>query len=89
MDFSELETRISKDTSPVRAARELLKERYNADAEAFRQGADVRALVHSRSATLDTVLALIWHRYAFASSAFPGCSVTAVVNSTPTLTLIC
>lgn len=69
MDFSELESRISNDLSPVVAARELLKERYNADAEAFRQGADVRALVHSRSGTLDTVLALIWNRYAFAASA--------------------
>ncbi|MDF0752377.1 [protein-PII] uridylyltransferase [Marinobacter sp. 71-i] len=68
MDFSELEARISNDASPVRAARELLKERYNADAEAFRQGADVRALVHSRSGTLDTVLALIWNRNAFAAS---------------------
>ncbi|AZR39774.1 MULTISPECIES: [protein-PII] uridylyltransferase [Marinobacter] len=69
MDLSELESRISNDISPVVAARELLKERYNADAEAFRQGADVRALVHSRSGTLDTVLALIWNRYAFAASA--------------------
>lgn len=68
MDLSELESRISNDISPVVAARELLKTRYNADAEAFRQGADVRALVHSRSGTLDTVLALIWNRYAFASS---------------------
>ncbi|MDL0430279.1 [protein-PII] uridylyltransferase [Marinobacter sp. TBZ242] len=76
MDFSELEARISNDASPVRAARELLKERYNADAEAFRQGADVRALVHSRSGTLDTVLALIWNRYAFASS--PDISLVAV-----------
>lgn len=69
MDLSELESRISNDISPVVAARELLKERYSADAEAFRQGADVRALVHSRSGTLDTVLALIWNRYAFAASA--------------------
>ncbi|MEP1213475.1 MAG: [protein-PII] uridylyltransferase [Marinobacter sp.] len=76
MDFSELEARVSNDVSPVRAAREMLKERYNADAEAFRQGADVRALVHSRSATLDTVLALIWNRYAFAAS--PDISLVAV-----------
>jgi len=69
VDLSELESRISNDISPVVAARELLKERYSADAEAFRQGADVRALVHSRSGTLDTVLALIWNRYAFAASA--------------------
>jgi [protein-PII] uridylyltransferase len=69
VDLSELESRISNDISPVVAARELLKERYNADAEAFRQGADVRALVHSRSGTLDTVLVLIWNRYAFAASA--------------------
>jgi [protein-PII] uridylyltransferase len=69
VDLSELESRISNDISPVVAARELLKERYNADAEAFRQGVDVRALVHSRSGTLDTVLALIWNRYAFAASA--------------------
>ena len=76
MDFCELEARISNDASPVKAARELLKERYNADAEAFRQGADVRALVHSRSDTLDAVLALIWNRYAFASS--PDISLIAV-----------
>jgi [protein-PII] uridylyltransferase len=69
VDLSELESRISNDISPVVAARELLKQRYNADAEAFRQGADVRTLVHSRSGTLDTVLALIWNRYAFAASA--------------------
>ncbi|MFN2360575.1 MAG: [protein-PII] uridylyltransferase [Marinobacter sp.] len=76
MDFSELEARISNDASPVMAARELLKERYHADAEAFRQGADVRALVHSRSGTIDSVLALIWNRYAFASS--PDISLVAV-----------
>ena len=35
MDRSELESRISNDTSPVFAARELLRESYNADAEAF------------------------------------------------------
>ncbi|PXX89146.1 [protein-PII] uridylyltransferase [Marinobacter vulgaris] len=68
MDFSDLEARISGDASPIRAARQLLKDRYEADAEAFRQGADVRALVHSRSGTLDTVLALIWNRYAFSAS---------------------
>ncbi|SHK82544.1 UTP--GlnB (protein PII) uridylyltransferase, GlnD [Marinobacter antarcticus] len=68
MERQELEARISKDVSPVMAARELLKDRYNADAEAFRQGADVRALVHSRADTVDTVLRLIWNRYPFSSS---------------------
>lgn len=56
MNHEELEARISQDTSPVMAARQLLKERYDADAEAFKQGADVRALVHSRADTIDTVL---------------------------------
>ncbi|TNE99579.1 MAG: [protein-PII] uridylyltransferase, partial [Gammaproteobacteria bacterium] len=68
MDHSDLESRISQDASPVLAARELLRERYNADAEAFRQGTDVRALVRSRADTVDTVLRLIWNRYQFASS---------------------
>lgn len=69
MDLSELESRISNDPSPVVAARELLKQRYQADAEAFRNGADVRALVQSRADTVDRVLGLIWNRYPFASSA--------------------
>ena len=68
MDLRELETRISHDPSPVPAARELLKARYRADAEAFRQGVDVRALVHARASTVDTVLRLIWNRYAFSGS---------------------
>jgi len=68
VDPNDLEHRISNDPSPVAAARELLKERYTADATAFRQGGDVRALVHSRSDTVDTVLRLIWNRYPFASS---------------------
>ncbi|MBY5937580.1 [protein-PII] uridylyltransferase [Marinobacter nauticus] len=69
MDRSELESRISNDTSPVFAARELLRESYNADAEAFRQGADVRALVLARANTIDKVLRLIWNRYPFSRSA--------------------
>ncbi|MBD3655406.1 [protein-PII] uridylyltransferase [Marinobacter sp.] len=69
MDLSELESRISNDPSPVVAARELLKQRYQADAEAFRNGADVRALVQSRADTVDRVLGLIWNRYPFANSA--------------------
>lgn len=76
MDRQELEARISEDASPVMVARELLKERYNADAEAFRQGADVRALVHSRADTVDTVLRLIWNRYPFSSS--PDIALIAV-----------
>ncbi|PCM43444.1 [protein-PII] uridylyltransferase [Marinobacter sp. ANT_B65] len=76
MDRQELEARISNDTSPVMVARELLKERYDADAEAFRQGADVRALVHSRADTVDTVLKLIWNRYPFSSS--PDIALIAV-----------
>ncbi|MBQ0747062.1 MAG: [protein-PII] uridylyltransferase [Marinobacter sp.] len=68
MNLEELEASISRDPSPVMAARELLKKRYNADAEAFRQGADVRALVHSRADTIDTVLRLIWNRYPFSDS---------------------
>jgi [protein-PII] uridylyltransferase len=64
----ELEHRISQDRSPVSAARELLKESYNADADAFRQGADVRDLVRSRPETVDRVLQLIWNRYPFSRS---------------------
>lgn len=76
MEHPELEARISGDTSPVMAARELLKQRYDADAEAFKQGADVRALVHSRADTIDTVLRLIWNRYPFSSS--PDIALIAV-----------
>ncbi len=68
MARSELESRISNDRSPVSAARQLLRESYDADASAFRQGADVRALVRSRADTVDTVLRLIWNRYPFARS---------------------
>ena len=68
MDRSELESRISSDRSPVSAARQLLRESYDADADAFREGADVRALVRSRADTVDTVLRLIWNRYPFARS---------------------
>lgn len=68
MDRSELESRISNDRSPVSAARQLLRESYDADADAFREGADVRALVRSRADTVDTVLRLIWNRYPFARS---------------------
>lgn len=76
MDRSELESRISNDVSPVLAARELLRESYNADAEAFRQGADVRALVQARADTVDTVLRLVWNRYPFANS--PDVALVAV-----------
>jgi len=72
----ELEHHISHDTSPVGAARQLLRESYNADAEAFRQGADVRALVHSRANTVDRVLRLIWDRYPFSHS--PDIALIAV-----------
>ena len=68
MDRSELESRISSDRSPVSAARQLLRESYDADADAFHEGADVRALVRSRADTVDTVLRLIWNRYPFARS---------------------
>jgi len=68
VDRSELESRISNDRSPVSAARQLLRESYDADAAAFREGADVRALVRSRADTVDTVLRLIWNRYPFARS---------------------
>ncbi|HET8849802.1 MAG TPA: [protein-PII] uridylyltransferase [Marinobacter sp.] len=68
MDLSALESRISQDNSPVVAARAYLKERYNADSEAFRNGEDVRALVKARANTVDRVLRLIWNRYPFAQS---------------------
>ncbi|MEP3560702.1 MAG: [protein-PII] uridylyltransferase [Marinobacter sp.] len=76
MDQSELEQRISHDPSPVVAAREDLQHHYEADAEAFRQGADVRTLVHARATTVDTVLRLIWNRYPFSSS--PDIALVAV-----------
>ena len=76
MARGELEHHISHDTSPVGAARQLLRESYNADAEAFRQGADVRALVHSRANTVDRVLRLIWDRYPFSHS--PDIALIAV-----------
>ncbi|MBZ0333260.1 [protein-PII] uridylyltransferase [Marinobacter sp. AL4B] len=76
MDRSELEHRISHDSSPVVAAKEFLQHHYQADAEAFRQGADVRALVHARAATVDTVLRLIWNRYPLSSS--PDIALVAV-----------
>ena len=76
MARSELETRISHDISPVGAARQLLRESYEADAEAFRQGADVRALVHARANTVDRVLELVWNRYPFARS--PDIALVAV-----------
>ncbi|MEP3589649.1 MAG: [protein-PII] uridylyltransferase [Marinobacter sp.] len=76
MDQSELEQRISHDPSPVVAAREYLQHHYEADAEAFRQGADVRTLVHARATTVDTVLRLIWNRYPFSSS--PDIALVAV-----------
>jgi [protein-PII] uridylyltransferase len=68
VNLSELESRISSDPSPVKAARELLKHNYDRDAQAFRDGADVRSLVHARARTVDRVLQLIWGRYPFATS---------------------
>ncbi|PSF14343.1 [protein-PII] uridylyltransferase [Marinobacter fuscus] len=76
MDRSELESRIIKDPSPVKAARELLANHYEADADAFRHGADVRALVHARAETVDNVLRLIWSRYSFSTS--PDIALIAV-----------
>ncbi|WP_323752037.1 [protein-PII] uridylyltransferase [Marinobacter sp.] len=76
MDQRELEHRISHDLSPVVAAREFLQHHYEADAEAFRQGADVRTLVHSRAKTVDTVLRLIWNRYPLSNS--PDIALVAV-----------
>ncbi|OZB07468.1 MAG: [protein-PII] uridylyltransferase, partial [Marinobacter sp. 34-60-7] len=76
MDLSALESRISQDNSPVVAARAYLKERYNADSEAFRNGEDVRTLVRARANTVDRVLRLIWNRYPFAQS--PDIALIAV-----------
>ncbi|WP_152207576.1 [protein-PII] uridylyltransferase [Marinobacter changyiensis] len=68
MTQAALESRIRSEPSPVVAARELLREAYNTDAEAFRNGADVRELVRHRADTVDQVLRLIWCRYPFAES---------------------
>jgi [protein-PII] uridylyltransferase len=63
-----LADQIATDPSPVKAARELLKQAYQADAEAFRTGTDVRELVKSRADTVDLVLRQIWNRYPFSRS---------------------
>lgn len=68
MTEAALESRIRSEPSPVVAARELLRGAYNTDAEAFRNGADVRKLVRHRADTVDQVLRLIWSRYPFAES---------------------
>ncbi|MDX1633429.1 MAG: [protein-PII] uridylyltransferase [Marinobacter sp.] len=68
MTAAVLESRISSEASPVAPARELLKTAYNADAQAFQDGADVRQLVRSRAETVDQVLRLIWNRYPFSAS---------------------
>lgn len=76
MDHSALEQRISNDPSPVAAAREWLRGHYEEDAQAFRSGTDVRALVQARAHTVDQLLARIWARYAFSSS--PDIALVAV-----------
>ncbi len=68
MTEAALESRIRTELSPVVAARELLQEAYNTDAEAFKSGADVRELVQRRADTVDQVLRLIWSRYPFSES---------------------
>ncbi|MFC4260562.1 [protein-PII] uridylyltransferase [Marinobacter lacisalsi] len=68
MDTAAFADQIAHAPSPVKAARELLKQAYEADAEAFRNGANVRDLVKSRADTVDLVLREIWNRYDFAQS---------------------
>jgi [protein-PII] uridylyltransferase len=62
------------------AARELLKAQYDEDAKSFQASttkqADIRALVQSRSRTVDRVLSLIWNRYLFSRS--PDIALVAV-----------
>jgi len=80
VNLSDLESRISQDASPVMAARELLKAQYDEDAKSFQASttkqADIRALVQSRSRTVDRVLSLIWNRYLFSRS--PDIALVAV-----------
>ncbi|WP_166252168.1 [protein-PII] uridylyltransferase [Marinobacter salicampi] len=76
MTQATLESRISNEPSPIGPAREWLQAAYNADAEAFQNGADVRELVRSRAVTVDQVLRLIWNRYPFAQS--PDVALVAV-----------
>lgn len=76
MDTQALAHRIGTEPSPVKPARELLKTAHEADAQAFRGGADVRGLVRSRSDTVDLVLRQIWTRYDFARS--PDVALLAV-----------
>ncbi|GGY76645.1 [protein-PII] uridylyltransferase [Marinobacter zhanjiangensis] len=68
METTALADQIATAPSPVKAARELLKQAYEFDAEAFRNGVDVRELVKSRADTVDLVLRQIWNRYPFAQS---------------------
>ncbi len=67
---------IANDPSPVRAARTYLREAYEADADAFRRGVDVRELVRSRAETVDQVLKTIWNRYELSNS--PDVALLAV-----------
>lgn len=76
MDTAALADEIANAPSPVKAARELLKKAYQADADAFRNGADVRGLVKSRADTVDLVLREIWNRYEFSGS--PDITLLAV-----------
>ncbi|MFW5824739.1 MAG: [protein-PII] uridylyltransferase [Marinobacter sp.] len=76
MDTTALAHQIASDPSPVRAARQLLRTAYEVDAEAFRNGTDVRELVKSRADTVDLVLRTIWNRYGFSRS--PDIALLAV-----------
>lgn len=76
MDTQALAHAIGTAPSPLQPARELLKTACEADARAFREGADVRTLVRARSDTLDLVLRQIWSRYEFARS--PDIALLAV-----------
>ncbi|PAV24846.1 UTP--GlnB (protein PII) uridylyltransferase GlnD [Tamilnaduibacter salinus] len=67
-DLSGLEHQILTATSPLKPAREALSTTFEAHAEAFRKGADVRELVLARALSVDRILSLIWQRYPFSES---------------------
>ncbi|TBW56685.1 [protein-PII] uridylyltransferase [Marinobacter halodurans] len=67
-DTASLETQIAEAPSPIGPARQALKATFEAHAEAFRNGADVRELVMARALAVDRILSLLWNRYEFATS---------------------
>ncbi|WP_204355779.1 MULTISPECIES: [protein-PII] uridylyltransferase [Marinobacter] len=68
IDTVSLEAQIAEAPSPIGPARKALSTTFEAHAEAFRNGADIRELVLARALEVDRILALLWNRYPFAQS---------------------